>query len=199
MAQKIGLNVGSGQRPFKTVHSHDCSQVVRFAANMPGLPDECTGNCVHWVNVDSQAKWRPDYVCDGMDLPFENESFDFVVLHHVLEHFGCGEGAGLIREAYRVLKPGGSLLVFVPDLSALAFGWLQGKISTQIYMTNIYGAYMGSEDDRHKWGFDEESLREFLSREPHETTWGWIGKPKTFPVGADIAHDWWILEMECVK
>jgi predicted SAM-dependent methyltransferase len=171
---RIGLNIGSGQRPFKS-----CPEV-------------------EWYNIDSQERWNPDITTNGADLKqfFTDESVDYVVLHHVLEHFGCGEGAGLVKEAHRVLRPGGSLLVFVPEMEALADAWLYKKISTQIYMTNIYGAYMGSEDDRHKWGYDLESLTEFLHT---AAEWQHVNPPSDFPAGADIARDWWILEMECVK
>lgn len=178
MDTKIGLNVGSGQRPFYSTQG------------------------ITWYNIDSQAKWNPQIVCDGAHLtdaqgiPLGDEYIDYVVLHHVLEHFGCGEGIGLIKEAYRVLKPGGSLHVYVPDLRALAIAWLNGKITTQVYVTNLYGAYMGSEDDRHKWGFDSASLREFLET---SAQWGMVTRSTGDPPGADIAHDWWILEMECIK
>jgi predicted SAM-dependent methyltransferase len=170
-AQVIGLNVGSGQRPFTST------------------PE------VRWINIDSQERWNPDRVCDGTKVSLPDNYADYVVLHHVLEHFGCGEGWALIYEAHRLLKPGGSLLVFVPNLRALAQRWLAGGLTTQIYVTNLYGAYMGSEDDRHKWGFDEDSLREFLSQLL------WKVKPFDWrPIpGADIAKDFWILGAECVK
>lgn len=170
---KVGLNCGSGQRPFT-----------------------CNDEVV-WINIDSQERWNPDIKCNAEHLPYEDNAVDFVVLHHVLEHFGCGEASGLVREAHRVLKPGGSLLVFVPDLRALAQKWLIGGLSTQIYVTNLYGAYMGSEDDRHKWGFDFPSLFDFLhSNGPWEghTAFDWRQIP-----GADIARDFWIIGQECVK
>lgn len=175
---KIGLNIGSGQRPFKSTDG------------------------VQWWNIDSQARWNPDICCNGsllvdpQGLRLPQDYVDYVVLHHVLEHFGCGESSGLIAEAKRVLKPGGSLYVSVPDMKQLAIGWNAGKISTQIYFTNVYGAYMGSEDDRHKWGFTAESLGLFLNN----FDWSVIRYlPPIYPSGAEIARDWWILEMECVK
>lgn len=170
----IGLNCGSGQRPFKST---------------PQL---------QWVNIDSQEKWSPDIQCDAMQLPYQDNSVDYVVLHHVLEHFGCGEAAGLVKEAYRVLKPKGSLLVYVPDMWRLADGWDNGKISTQIYMTNLYGAYMGNQADRHKWGYDRLSLEEFLLS---CAQWKEVMQARTGQdlQGSDIAHDWWILEVECIK
>lgn len=171
---KIALNIGSGQRPFVST------------------PE------ISWVNVDSQAKWNPDWVGDGRHTPSKDSQFDLVVLHHVLEHFGCGEGEGLLKEAHRVLKPGGSLLVFVPDLRALARRWLNGdQFSTQVYVTNLYGAYMGDEADRHKWGFDSLSLHTTLNGSEvwrSVINFDWRHIP-----GADIAKDWWILGMEAIK
>lgn len=171
---KIALNVGSGQRPFKSTEE------------------------VRWINIDSQERWNPDIICDAsIHIPQRDETVDYVVLHHVLEHFGCGEGAGLVKECHRVLKPGGSLFVFVPNMRALSTAFVNGKLNTQLFLTNVYGAYMGSEDDRHKWGFDADSLAEFLA-----SCALWLQmryQPDNIPPGADCAHDWWILEMECVK
>ncbi len=169
---KLGLNVGSGQRPFKSVFDQ-----------------------VQWVNVDAVDSWKPDLVCDGSALPYADESVDYVVLHHVLEHFGCGEGVGLLREAHRVLKVDGILQIFVPNIRALAIGWLEGKIGTQIFLTNVYGAYMGHEEDRHKWNFDTVSLWQFVS----QLRWQSVTEKCQNIPGSDCAHDWWILEMELLK
>lgn len=170
---KLGLNVGSGQRPFNPVFGE-----------------------IQWINIDSQERWNPDICCNGSKVPYDDQSVDYFVLHHVLEHFGCNEGLGLVREAYRVLKPNGSLLVFVPNVRELACQWMRGKLSTQLYLTNIYGAYMGDEADRHKWGFDMGSLFEFLSQVPFKmiTDFNYRSIP-----GADIAQDWWIIGMEAIR
>lgn len=172
---KKGLNVGSGQRPFKAVFGE-----------------------VHWVNIDKVT--RPDHVpdieCDGSQLPYPNDNVDYVVLHHVLEHFGCGEAQEMIKEAFRVLKVGGSLIVCVPDMESLARAWLQHRLTTQIYMTNVYGAYMGNEEDRHKWGYTASSLAEFLDCCEWKTITSFDFR--AIP-GADIAQDFWILGVECIK
>lgn len=175
MAMKVGINCGSGQRPFTST------------------PE------VKWINVDSVAHEgmpEPDLVCNGAHLPYATESVDYFVLHHVLEHFGCGEGEGLLREAYRVLRPGGSLLVFVPNLRALAGRWLGHEMDTQLFMTNVYGAYMGHEEDRHKWGFDPDHLCELILKCGRWDMRWFNGREIS---GAAIAMDWWILSVEAVR
>lgn len=192
------INCGSGQRRF----------------GGPGCP-------ITWINVDKQCippDRVPDVVCDvGREkLPFSDGCMQYVVLHQVLEHFGCGESESMLKECWRVLKPGGSLIITVPDMRALAGRWLGGELSTQVYMTNVYGAYMGDEADRHKWGFDWTSLKQFLTtmfvetgcdehfRDPRGDCWE-CGDGEIRPFdwrdipGADIAKDWWVLGIEVVK
>ena len=165
------LNIGSGQRPFKPP----------------------------FINVDCQAKWNPDVVADGASMPmFADNSAKVIVLHHVLEHFGCGEAKALLTECHRILHPRGTIHVFVPDLWELASMWKEGMITDQVYATNLYGAYMGDEADRHKWGFTYNSLRALLQK---------CGFPWPFPAHAtdpdlamaDIARDRWILGLTAYK
>ena len=158
-----------------------------------------------WINCDVQERWRQaaldkggEFICcDMASMPFEDGSAEIVVSHHCIEHEGCGEAAGAVKEAYRVLKPGGSFLVFVPDMCALAKRWLEGGLTTQIYMTNVYGAFMGDQADRHRWGYDEASLFEFLAS---CCPWSRIERFDWREIpGADLARDFWILDCEALK
>lgn len=139
----------------------------------------------------------PDIAADGALLPFRDQSTEIVVLHHVLEHFGCGEAAGLLRESYRVLCQGGRLFIFVPDLRALAKGWLNEEIDDYTFIVNLCGAYMGLEEDRHKWHHTRASLPISLNE---CGAWRRISEFDWRPIdGADIAQAWWILGIEAVK
>jgi SAM-dependent methyltransferase len=54
------------------------------------------------------------FVCgDATDLPFEDDSFDALTMFDLLEHVPDDRQA--IREAFRVLRPGGFLLVTTPN------------------------------------------------------------------------------------
>lgn len=173
------LNIGSGQRRFE-------------------------GN--GWINVDAVSRpgQVPDLILDAgkEPLPYPDNSMSHVVLHQVYEHFGCGEGHSLIKECHRVLTSGGKLIVTVPDMAALADAWKEHQIDDYIYMVNVYGAYQGEDGDRHKWGYCASGLVEDL-----RGTAPWFsvyalsansGYRLSIP-GADIARDWWILEVEATK
>ncbi len=177
---KVGLNLGCGTRIFKSIAGE-----------------------INWCNLDAVAGPGVDVVADWRilsapwdDVTIRNHGYDLIVAHHTFEHQGCGDQP--IRQCYDVLKPGGSLIVAVPDLRKLAKMWEREEISTQIYMTNVFGPYDGTEESRHRWGFDRTSLVEALYA---SAKWDIVD---TFDFrkipGADIARDdRWILCLEAVK
>lgn len=71
-----------------------------------------------YVNVDSWPECNPDIVCvlDKDSWPFKENSVDFVVFDHSLEHMGAStdEFFHVIKELYRVCKPNTKVLIKVP-------------------------------------------------------------------------------------
>jgi ubiquinone/menaquinone biosynthesis C-methylase UbiE len=71
------------------------------------------------VGVDDQiedgvrGKWKRVRADLGSPLPFANGEFDHVVMLAVLEHLT--EPEKVLREAYRVIAPGGSLIMTWPS------------------------------------------------------------------------------------
>lgn len=59
-------------------------------------------------------------------LPFKDNTFDAVLLHEVIEH--VTDDRRTIREAHRVVKQGGTVLVFAPN---------------RLYPFETHGAYLG--------------------------------------------------------
>ncbi len=55
------------------------------------------------------------YIVDGVTLPFENDRFDCMFSNQVLEHFHPDDAAEHLREAARVLKPGGWYVCITPS------------------------------------------------------------------------------------
>jgi predicted SAM-dependent methyltransferase len=164
------LCVGSGQRPFDQKHG--------------------------WINVDTQERWKPDLLCDMRTLPYEDGTVEMVVAHHTLEHLGLTEAQDALKEWRRVLQPGGSLLVFVPNAPEIAKRYLSGEFSEYTFAANMYGAYMGNEADYHRWCYSYRSLHAALME-------AGFAKVKLFDwreiPGADIAQDGrWILGVEAV-
>lgn len=74
--------------------------------------------CQEYKSMDFK-KTHPDldYHSDIQDMPLKNESFDTVLSAEVLEHVPDPEKA--LREMYRVLKPGGKLVMSTPHLMYL--------------------------------------------------------------------------------
>lgn len=69
-----------------------------------------------WVNVDGYRDLNVHYVMDfSKPLPFPPDSFDGIFCEHVLEHFDLESGVTLLRQCFRVLRPGGCLRLVVPD------------------------------------------------------------------------------------
>ena len=74
-----------------------------------------------WTNLDFRSTGEGVIAHDlTQGIPFPGESCDVVYHSHLLEHFTPEAGARLLRECYRVLRPGGIIRVAVPDLEQIA-------------------------------------------------------------------------------
>lgn len=55
---------------------------------------------------------KVDVICEAQSIPFEDKSFDTVFTTQVIEHVGDHEG--MLNEAFRLLKPGGKMILSGP-------------------------------------------------------------------------------------
>jgi SAM-dependent methyltransferase len=90
-------------------------RMLRRAASAAGVPS----GAVSWVRLD--PSWQT--------LPFMARSFDAVVASSVLEY--VADPAAVLRECRRVLRPGGTVLCSVPDVSH-PVRWLEWLLATAV-------------------------------------------------------------------
>jgi predicted SAM-dependent methyltransferase len=97
-----------------------------------------------WTNIDFIATC-PSVIVHNLTqgIPQPDDTFDVVYHSHVLEHFSKNQANVFIQECSRVLKPGGTLRVVIPDLERIA----------KIYLETLAQAQAGSSEaaDNHHW------------------------------------------------
>lgn len=73
----------------------------------------CGGNVIEgWKNHDSDVPIE-------QPLPYADGEVDFILIEHCMEHVTHIEALGFLKEAYRILKSGGTLRVCIPVLTRL--------------------------------------------------------------------------------
>lgn len=91
------VDIGCGEKPYQKYVS---------ANSYIGIDVEVSGR-----NNDTKL---PDLYYDGENLPFENDSIDFILCTEVLEH--CLEPEKIVSEMHRCLKPNGIAFITVPSM-----------------------------------------------------------------------------------
>ena len=95
------LDAGAGAGPYRHLFSH-CNYKTQDFCQTPS----------------SEGKYTEmNYVCDIMDIPVPDRSFDVIICSEVLEH--VPEPIEVIKEFSRILRPGGRLLLTAPLVCAL--------------------------------------------------------------------------------
>jgi len=101
-----------------------------------------------------------DNLCD-----FADGSADLIYASHVLEHFGRYELDAVLRDWYRVLKPGGVLRLAVPDFASVVALYEQEGLRDGL--SGLVGLVCGGQRnqyDFHKIIFDESFLGFLLGK-----------------------------------
>ena len=111
---------------------------------------------VHGVELHEQAFQGIDprvkqHVSETLsDLHFPAGHFDEVIIWHVLEHLP--DPRGTVREIRRILKPGGVMVVAVPNFASWQSRWSKN-------------AWFHLDLPRHLFHFPVESLKRLITRE----------------------------------
>ena len=84
-----------------------------------------------WVNTDvwQNHETRPDVLLKiGEPYPFEDNTFDAVLMSHVLEHIAWPEVSAFLKDMSRVAKPGAPMLIVCPDAYKAIKMWHEGNL-----------------------------------------------------------------------
>ncbi len=80
-----------------------------------------------WVNIDQDpSSGGIDLVADGRDLPYDDGEVEAVYAGHCLEHLTLDEGLVMLKEFARVVRPGGTVGILVPDIREVFRRYLAG-------------------------------------------------------------------------
>ena len=99
------LDIGAGGCPYKKLFSH-CDYFSQDFVQLSSSQIQ-----------DKTGYGKIDYVCDILNIPVPDSSFDYIICTEVIEH--VPDPISVIKEISRILKPGGNLLITAPLQSGL--------------------------------------------------------------------------------
>lgn len=88
-----------------------------------------------WLNIDvldleayAKAYGYNFQRMDARRLTFTDNSFDYIVCSHILEHLTLEEGKNFLLDCHRILKPNGIMRLSVPDAELLAKKYISKQL-----------------------------------------------------------------------
>jgi len=125
-----------------------------------------------YTHIDIAAGPHIENVAPAWSLPVPDGSADEIYARHVFEHFSPAEAERVLLEWKRVLKPGGTVHIILPDLSFHAKQLtMPGQseflphVSNHVHaMSSIYGWQTGNPAWVHKWGYTPATLTALFER-----------------------------------
>lgn len=163
----------------------------------------------HWINVDAFRDANVEYLMDfARTWPFPENSLDGIFCEHVFEHFDHDEGQRLLQQSLRVLRPGGSIRLIVPDGGKIAKTYCDDPaallahrdIETSCAMDAVNSWFRQRYE--HQFIYDWESLKHQLQRAgfEHITLAGFReGERSSELLLDDEKYEWESLYVEAVK
>lgn len=125
-----------------------------------------------YTGVDKYATSDSVIKADMWDLPFDDSSVDSIYSSHALEHVERWRVVPTLQEWYRVLKPGGTLDLRVPDILWCINHYLHYVEQYETEHNPVLGWELsiligsqepGMEGMIHRMAFTEKSLKYFLT------------------------------------
>ena len=175
---KYRINVGCGMTLTEGWLNFDNSPSVRLAA-FPAVWKMLGGigiiSPAQRSYIEFCARHQVVYANAVRRIPLANGSVEVIYSSHMLEHLSQSEAVGFLREALRVLQPGGIIRLALPDL-AMAVDAYRRDGDADAFMDGLLVAAppLSSLKDRlrlllsgyrhHQWMYDGNSLKALVER-----------------------------------
>jgi len=150
-----------------------------------------------YISVDKYDT-RANILMDVFDLELSENSVEEILASHLFEHVNPYNSVDLLKKWLKVLKPGGKLIMEMPNIEELCKLFVTSDKSTRYGILNcIYGTVNTKEDGKpseitspHLWGWYPEMLFEHLV---------WAGYTEIAMGAEQIPHPFKNFRVEAVK
>ena len=173
---KIWLNVASSSYPieeFANLDNHIFLTVLAYPFLVPLVPKRNRNLLEKYRDATQKAKMHR-HDCRKR-LPLPDGSVDHVLCSHFLEHVFPDEATTILQDFQRVLKPGGTAHIIVPDISVQIDAYLANKNTDPHAADNFLKKSLLSKENRgslryrlmefgggfglqHRWMYDQASM-----------------------------------------
>jgi SAM-dependent methyltransferase len=153
------LHLGCFDRPLDGWVNTDVTPHI-WIARLPGLP--ALLHRVGRLTPERLAQHRDGVFRQVMFLdasrpfPFADGTVAAIFCSHLLEHLAYEDALRCLREAHRVLQPGGVVRIAVPDLDRMVAEYRPEEADAWVMAT--FEARQSRDAHRHKWMYNERTL-----------------------------------------
>jgi predicted SAM-dependent methyltransferase len=113
-----------------------------------------------YVNIDWRKTKATDLVCNILKIPYPENTVDTIEIYHVIEHLPRHEFPKALKEWFRVMSPGGQLIIEYPDFDQAVKDYLEGNENR---IDNIFGLQRFP-GDTHLFGYNFKRLKKLLKQ-----------------------------------